>query len=526
MSEKNSVLGRGLSRLMGEVKSVKASVPTSNHGLMQIPLDALRGVEAPADMDGPAMEELVESVRRYGVLQPILVCRQESGYTVLAGSRRVIAAWKAGLTNVPALAVSATEEQALAIAAAATIQPGSVVPPPPPATAQPAVPPPAVAVEAVEQPAPAPATEQVSAVEPTAAVEPAAAAEPAAVAALETLLAAVATSGLATVTETPPAPPQLRLDEYGSPERDASTSGSTAEPQPAGAPLASVGEEVPTGPELTVTATPAAAEPATVPAEVAAPEAITISAPEPAPAPVSEPEPAPAPVAEPVHTVEALAEPPEPVLAPPTPSAWGRLYLLAALAVLLGIAADIWLRTHRPPATTPAGADTTLQPVTNTPVAVVIDTAPTNAVAAVAPSAPASTPSPLLRWQRVRCGGLRTIWSEREVQFIPEAPLFREGVELDTASEPVLQRLGRVFGVYATNLTVVVVGHVGSESLPIAPPYATAYELGLARALRVTTFLHDACGLTNVNLVATCTPFGNDATVTNNTVTIRLEAGS
>ena len=49
--------------------------------------------------------ELSESIKEFGVLQPILVKRKDDGYELIAGERRLRAAEKAGLVNIPAIVV-------------------------------------------------------------------------------------------------------------------------------------------------------------------------------------------------------------------------------------------------------------------------------------------------------------------------------------------------------------------------------------------------------------------------------------
>ena len=50
-----------------------------------------------------ALEELADSIRQFGVLQPILVKRNGSRYEIIAGERRWRASRKAGLTEIPAI---------------------------------------------------------------------------------------------------------------------------------------------------------------------------------------------------------------------------------------------------------------------------------------------------------------------------------------------------------------------------------------------------------------------------------------
>ncbi len=68
-------------------------------------------------------ESLVESVRRYGILQPLIVARIEAGkYMVVAGNRRLEAARQVGLEQVPAVVRSANESEFLELALIENIQ--------------------------------------------------------------------------------------------------------------------------------------------------------------------------------------------------------------------------------------------------------------------------------------------------------------------------------------------------------------------------------------------------------------------
>ena len=58
-----------------------------------------------------ALEELSQSIRRHGVLQPLSVRRIESGYQLIAGERRLRAAQLAGLTEVPCLVMRMTDRE-------------------------------------------------------------------------------------------------------------------------------------------------------------------------------------------------------------------------------------------------------------------------------------------------------------------------------------------------------------------------------------------------------------------------------
>ena len=53
--------------------------------------------------DEEALEDLAESIKRYGVIQPIIVTKREGYYEIIAGERRWRACKKAGLTEIPAI---------------------------------------------------------------------------------------------------------------------------------------------------------------------------------------------------------------------------------------------------------------------------------------------------------------------------------------------------------------------------------------------------------------------------------------
>jgi ParB family chromosome partitioning protein len=62
-----------------------------------------------------ALDELAESIRRHGILQPLIVRQREGGYELIAGERRLQAARKAGLADVPVVVRETTDEQMLAL---------------------------------------------------------------------------------------------------------------------------------------------------------------------------------------------------------------------------------------------------------------------------------------------------------------------------------------------------------------------------------------------------------------------------
>lgn len=74
------------------------------------------------EFDSEGLEELAQSIRQYGILQPILVNKAEGYYKIIAGERRWRAAKLAGVEEVPILAKELTDEKAFEISLIENIQ--------------------------------------------------------------------------------------------------------------------------------------------------------------------------------------------------------------------------------------------------------------------------------------------------------------------------------------------------------------------------------------------------------------------
>lgn len=94
-------LGRGLDVLLGQ-SPTSTITPT---GVAEIPLERVAPNPQQPRQAFPAdeLEALAASVKRHGVLQPIVVSRSADGYQLVAGHRRVLAARIAGRTSIPAV---------------------------------------------------------------------------------------------------------------------------------------------------------------------------------------------------------------------------------------------------------------------------------------------------------------------------------------------------------------------------------------------------------------------------------------
>ena len=116
---RHNALGRGLDALLGGSKS------RSEDDLAQLAVASLQpGKYQPRTrMDEASLEQLAQSIRSRGILQPIVVRPVSDGrFEILAGERRWRAARLAGLERVPALIREVTDEAALGIGLIENIQ--------------------------------------------------------------------------------------------------------------------------------------------------------------------------------------------------------------------------------------------------------------------------------------------------------------------------------------------------------------------------------------------------------------------
>ena len=119
---KNRGLGRGLEALLG---SDDNNMEQSNDQLKMISIEKLSaGKYQPRSIMNPEpLEELAESIKSQGIMQPILVrMLKENDYEIVAGERRWRAAKLAKLTEVPVLIKKISDSSALAMALIENIQ--------------------------------------------------------------------------------------------------------------------------------------------------------------------------------------------------------------------------------------------------------------------------------------------------------------------------------------------------------------------------------------------------------------------
>ena len=104
-------LGRGLGALLGD-----AALQSQEGGSLSLPISQVEpGLKQPRKrFDEESLQDLADSIRTHGVIQPLTVRRLASGYyQIIAGERRWRAAKIAGLTEIPAVIIEADDRKVM-----------------------------------------------------------------------------------------------------------------------------------------------------------------------------------------------------------------------------------------------------------------------------------------------------------------------------------------------------------------------------------------------------------------------------
>ena len=137
MATKKRGLGRGLDSLLPATEAVQEAVESaanqstaelkaSGETMLSVSIDLIeRGRYQPRRViDETSIEELAESIRQQGIMQPIVLRPLADGerYEIIAGERRWRASQKAGLSEIPAIIKDVPDEAAIAMALIENIQ--------------------------------------------------------------------------------------------------------------------------------------------------------------------------------------------------------------------------------------------------------------------------------------------------------------------------------------------------------------------------------------------------------------------
>ena len=118
-------LGTGLGALFGGEPDGPEKSPESEQPILELPISKVepRAEQPRCTFDEVALAELSESIRQYGMIQPITVRPLESGYyQIIAGERRWRAARMAGLTEVPVRILDADDRRVSELALVENLQ--------------------------------------------------------------------------------------------------------------------------------------------------------------------------------------------------------------------------------------------------------------------------------------------------------------------------------------------------------------------------------------------------------------------
>lgn len=126
---KRSALGRGLGALIpGAARERTAEAPpppaSDPKATSELPIERIRpNPEQPRRRFDPAeLERLADSIRRHGVLQPVVVRAVDDGFELVVGERRWRAAQAAGRTTIPAVVADVAPRDRLEIALVENVQ--------------------------------------------------------------------------------------------------------------------------------------------------------------------------------------------------------------------------------------------------------------------------------------------------------------------------------------------------------------------------------------------------------------------
>ena len=100
------------------------NVKRDNDGVLEIPIDEVHPNpnQPRKNFDQTALEELAQSIKNHGVIQPLVVNKEDNGYMIIAGEKRWRASKIAGLEFVPCIVKNYTEKQIKEIALIENLQ--------------------------------------------------------------------------------------------------------------------------------------------------------------------------------------------------------------------------------------------------------------------------------------------------------------------------------------------------------------------------------------------------------------------
>ena len=130
MEQKKKALGKGLEELFSsevlDFDTFESNIMenATENDIKEIPVSEIRPnpYQPRKTFNEEALNELAESIKNYGVFQPIIVKKSIKGYDLIAGERRLRASKRAGLSKIPAIVKDFTEDEMREISLLENIQ--------------------------------------------------------------------------------------------------------------------------------------------------------------------------------------------------------------------------------------------------------------------------------------------------------------------------------------------------------------------------------------------------------------------
>jgi ParB family chromosome partitioning protein len=119
-----SGLGKGLGALISVSPALRTPEPESGERVQQIPLASIVAspLQPRREFHREALEELIDSIRQRGIIQPLIVRPMHGQFELIAGERRWRAAKELGLSEAPAIVRQATDLEVLELSLIENLQ--------------------------------------------------------------------------------------------------------------------------------------------------------------------------------------------------------------------------------------------------------------------------------------------------------------------------------------------------------------------------------------------------------------------
>ena len=121
---KKKGLGRGIGNFLNSSEKIREVIEEERSKLMEINIEDIVANEGQPrkNFDQEELKDLASSIKKYGIIQPLLLKKKEDKYEIIAGERRFRASGLAGLERVPAIVKDISDDESSRIAIIENIQ--------------------------------------------------------------------------------------------------------------------------------------------------------------------------------------------------------------------------------------------------------------------------------------------------------------------------------------------------------------------------------------------------------------------